>query len=568
MQNKIVFRIILILLAAMMLFSCIYYVFAETVDESVMTASSIILIDADTGAVLYEKGADEIRAPASTTKLLTAILTLEKMNLDQVITVPAEAKTTGSTMGLVPGQQVSIRTLLYGLLLSSGNDAALALAIAVSGNVEDFIKLMNEKAQEIGMTRSHFVTASGLDDPDHMVTARDMAKLACYCFQNQTFREIVSTKFITVYTEDKAVQWQLYNTNLLINDTFGQMGNGGEGSMITESFLYDYANGMKTGSTPNAGGCLIASATKNELSLIAVILGDKSKKEIDRWKIATELFNYGFDTYVRLTITDLVGEEIYVSVENAPVVDGEELKLRCLPVTQDGSAYITLDSTLDYDQITYQVHRNENALAAPIEAGVEIGTIDISINGKNILYGRLISAEGIMTKEDYAKLTGQGEVSSVIEIEDKTDEKKPLLRRYVWIFAALAAVVVIFMIITSVANNRGYKRNRTAPASARSSRPTGYGIRPEGARRPEGDTMRIGSVRTERGRSADPYTTSRRPVQSRERVRSYSYERNDSGLVRRTNQSGMRGSNPSNYGLPRRPSNRPVRRRTDRDDRG
>ena len=431
MQNKIVFRIILILLAAMMLFSCIYYVFAETVDESVMTASSIILIDADTGAVLYEKGADEIRAPASTTKLLTAILTLEKMNLDQVITVPAEAKTTGSTMGLVPGQQVSIRTLLYGLLLSSGNDAALALAIAVSGNVEDFIKLMNEKAQEIGMTRSHFVTASGLDDPDHMVTARDMAKLACYCFQNQTFREIVSTKFITVYTEDKAVQWQLYNTNLLINDTFGQMGNDGEGSMITESFLYDYANGMKTGSTPNAGGCLIASATKNELSLIAVILGDKSKKEIDRWKIATELFNYGFDTYVRLTITDLVGEEIYVSVENAPVVDGEELKLRCLPVTQDGSAYITLDSTLDYDQITYQVHRNENALAAPIEAGVEIGTIDISINGKNILYGRLISAEGIMTKEDYAKLTGQGEVSSVIEIEDKTDEKKPLLRRYV-----------------------------------------------------------------------------------------------------------------------------------------
>ena len=113
MQNKIVFRIILILLAAMMLFSCIYYVFAETVDESVMTASSIILVDADTGAVLYEKGADEIRAPASTTKLLTAILTLEKMNLDQVITVPAEAKTTGSTMGLVPGQQVSIRTLLW-----------------------------------------------------------------------------------------------------------------------------------------------------------------------------------------------------------------------------------------------------------------------------------------------------------------------------------------------------------------------------------------------------------------------------------------------------------------------
>ena len=134
-MSKLVVRIILFLLAFMIVFSTVYSVFAAELDEDVMTAASIMLIDADTGAVLYEKNADAQRAPASTTKLMTAVLALENLELDQVITVPPEAQNSGSSMGLVPGQLVSTETLLYGLMLCSGTDAAVTLAIASSGKV-------------------------------------------------------------------------------------------------------------------------------------------------------------------------------------------------------------------------------------------------------------------------------------------------------------------------------------------------------------------------------------------------------------------------------------------------
>ena len=216
-MNKTVMRIVLCLLAFMIIFSCIYSVFAAGIDEADITAAAVILVDAETGAVLYEKNADAQRAPASTTKLLTAVLALENLQMDQEITVPPEAQTSGSNMGLKPGQIVTVETLLYGLLLSSGNDAAVTLAIAISGTVEAFAQKMNEKAQALGMLNSHFVTASGLDAEGHYVTVRDMSILARYAYSIEELRTIMATEEKTLYTVDKSVSYQLENTNLLIH---------------------------------------------------------------------------------------------------------------------------------------------------------------------------------------------------------------------------------------------------------------------------------------------------------------------------------------------------------------
>ena len=279
MNRKIIIRILIFLLVGMILFSSIYYVFAEGIDDSSFTAASIILVEAESGDILYEKDPDVRRAPASTTKLITALLAVEHLPLEKVVTVPAEAQTGGSVMGLKPGQTVTVETLLYGLLLSSGNDAAVTIAIEISGNVEDFAVLMNEKAKALGMLNSHFVTASGLDDQDHYVTARDMSYVAREVYKDPLLRRIISTTTVTRYTEDKTVSFVMENTNMLIH-TPEKMPDGSPYS--GPEFLYTYANGMKTGSTAKAKGCLIASAEKEDLSLIAVILGDKSSGGLKR----------------------------------------------------------------------------------------------------------------------------------------------------------------------------------------------------------------------------------------------------------------------------------------------
>ncbi len=480
-------------LAFMIVFSCIYSVFATEIDEEEITAASVMLIDIDTGSVLYEKNADEQRAPASTTKLMTAVLTLENMELDQEVTVPPEAQTSGSNMGIKPGQTVTVETLLYGLMMNSGNDAAVTLAIAMSGTVSAFAEKMNEKAAELGMNHSHFVTASGLDAESHYVTVRDMSILARYAYSFETLRQIMSTEEKTVYTTDKSVGFELQNTNLLIHtpteDANGEPYTG-------PSYLYEYATGMKTGSTYSSNGCLIASAEKDGQRLIALIFGDASEGEKDRWGIASKLFEYGFSNYKNYVLADLVGGTIDIDVLGGPIVNGEAVKLKCIPCSQSGEESITLPINTDISLIKYTVVQNSTALTAPIEEGAAVGTIEISLNDSILFSGELVAAEAMMTAEDYAKLSGtQLEISNLLDLDS---EKRQNLRKYTWIWLILPIAGVAFFVWRGIQSSRHshrrYRNIERMPKSPRRRRQMQQHLYAENHRR-RGQRIPSGHVR-------------------------------------------------------------------------
>lgn len=245
--------------------------FAVAAAPENISAVSAVLIEAETGTVLYEKNADEHRAMASTTKIMTALLTIEAGDLDREFTVdPLAIMVEGTSMGLLEGDRVSRRDLLYGILLPSGNDAANAAAVSVSGSISAFVKLMNSRAQELGLTDTHFVTPSGLDADGHYTTARDLANLTAFAMQNETFREVVCCRSAQVEFGNPPYNRTLYNSNKMLA-------------------RYEGAIGVKTGFTDNARRCLVSAAERDGVTLIAVTLNAG-----DDWNDHTKMLDYGF----------------------------------------------------------------------------------------------------------------------------------------------------------------------------------------------------------------------------------------------------------------------------------
>lgn len=236
-----------------------------------VSAASAILVDGGSGRVLYEKDAHTRRLIASTTKLMTALVAVERTaDLGEVVTVErADTLTEGSSMYLKIGEEVTVEALLYGLLLSSGNDAALALARHCAGDVETFVTWMNQRAGALGMADSHFQNPNGLNDEEHYSTASDMAKLALACLSNETVARIVGTRSATIGTRT------LTNHNKLLT-------------------TYEGCLGMKTGYTQLAGRTLVSAARRDGQLLVCVTLSDP-----DDWKDHAALFDYGFETYPR-----------------------------------------------------------------------------------------------------------------------------------------------------------------------------------------------------------------------------------------------------------------------------
>ncbi len=236
-----------------------------------LSAVSAVLIEAETGTVLYQKNAGERRAMASTTKIMTALLTIEAGDLDREFTVdPLAIRVEGTSMGLQEGDRVSRRDLLYGILLPSGNDAANAAAVSVSGSIPEFVKLMNSKAQELRLSDTHFVTPSGLDADGHYTTALDLARLTAYAMKEETFCEIVACRSAEVEFGNPPYKRTLYNSNKMLA-------------------RYDGAIGVKTGFTDNARRCLVSAAERDGVTLIAVTLNAG-----DDWNDHTKMLDYGF----------------------------------------------------------------------------------------------------------------------------------------------------------------------------------------------------------------------------------------------------------------------------------
>ena len=231
------------------------------------SAASAVLIEQESGRVLYAQSADEERLIASITKIMTAVVAIERGDLRARYTVTWDDMAEGSSMYLAPGDVLTLEELLYGLMLSSGNDAALAVAHCVAGEVDAFVAMMNETAERLGMTHSHFANPNGLDAEGHYASAADMARLTAYALENQVFRRIVSTASITIGER------YLANHNKLLR-------------------LYDGCLGVKTGYTQAAGRTLVSAAQREGMTLVCVTLNDR-----DDWNDHMALLDYGFANY-------------------------------------------------------------------------------------------------------------------------------------------------------------------------------------------------------------------------------------------------------------------------------
>lgn len=350
---------------------------------------AVILIDADSGKVLYEKNSDKQMYPASLTKVLTAIIALETGNLEDIITVDDKTpyEIDGSHIALEPGEKLSLKDLLYGLLIPSANDAASVIAKHYSGSIENFSKIMNEKAKEIGAINTNFTNPHGLHDSEHYTTAEDLAKIAAYAIKNDTFKEIVSTTQYEINPTNKKSERRIFNTTnkLLYGQGYGQQIKI-DGKWI--DVKYEGAQGLKTGYTPEAGSCLISYAERNDMRLITVVLRGNV------WDVYTDthnLLNYGFNNYEPL---QLINKNEFI--KNIEVENGT-------------SKYI---SVITNDDLKVVVNKNitgklkENIIISeiqlPLDEGAIIGKIEYTYDDSTIGSVNLISPISIDEQIDFS----------------------------------------------------------------------------------------------------------------------------------------------------------------------
>lgn len=314
--------------------------------EPTLSASSAILMDKESGRVLYEKNAREQRSIASITKLMTALVAVElHPDLSSTVTIQPEwTGAEGSSMYLKPEEEVTLEALLYGLMLASGNDAALAIAGYCGGDVESFVAEMNKKAAQLGMNDTHFANPNGLDDPDHYSTAYDMAILARAILEREELRAIVSTR--SIYIAGRS----LTNHNKLL-------------------WRYEGCTGLKTGYTDEAGRTLVSSSLREGQELIAVTLNAPND-----WADHAALFDYGFATYPR-TLVAAAGEWTHIPVTGSlcPFTRVSTVSDFYYPLAQGE----TVQRTVDLPE----------RVEAPVEAGFPAGSLTLTLNGDEI--GRL-----------------------------------------------------------------------------------------------------------------------------------------------------------------------------------
>lgn len=330
-------------------------VFAESNTDLGLNAKSAILMEESTGNILYESNPDERLPIASVTKVMTMLLIMEavdsgKISLDDMVTVSENAMSYGgSTMFLETGEQLTVNDMLKGIAVASANDGCVAMAEHLAGSESAFVDMINEKAKKLGMENTHFMNTNGLDEDDHYSSARDVAIMSRELMKHETIFNYTSIWMDTL----RGGKFQLANTNKLIR-------------------FYDGANGLKTGSTSKALCCLSAAAKRNDMQLIAVVLGAPTSAE--RFASAKSLLDYGFANYaVNTQIT--AGDE----VQKIAVEKGVDKEVDVVA----GDSCSTLVKKGQEDNITKEIKIDET-ITAPIEAGQKIGTMTISRDGEVI----------------------------------------------------------------------------------------------------------------------------------------------------------------------------------------
>lgn len=338
-----------------------------------------ILVEVSTGRIIYEKRSTEKMWPASTTKIMTAILVLENCNLDDMVTV-TETAISNIPSGYVIcdlqiGEEISVKDLLNALMIKSANDVAYVLAEHVGGSVNDFAYMMNQKAKELGCTSTHFVNPNGIHNENHYSTAYDLYLIAKYAMKNETFRNLVSTTEYTLpitnkySNEDRSFR----TTNDLINPD--------------SSNYYKNAIGIKTGYTSQAGNCLVSESSRDGLEFISVVLNG------DRFTDSKKLFDYAYDNF---TLTKIKEKNTVVDTIE---IDNATKETKTLDLLINESITVMNNKNLDFDEIIPEITLNPGLLA-PIEKGEEVGVIKYKVD--DIEYSaKLLAATDVKEQKYY-----------------------------------------------------------------------------------------------------------------------------------------------------------------------
>lgn len=357
----------------------------EVSEEPKVYSRSAIVFDRNTKSILYEKDINTKRAMASTTKIMTCIIILENGNLNDTVKISQKsANTGGSRLGLKKNDSITVKDLLYGLMLRSGNDAAVALAEYMSGSIEEFANLMNEKAKTLGLTNTHFVTPHGLDDENHYTTAYELALLTDYALNNSTFSKIVNTKnyTITINGYSKA----LNNTNELLGYLNG-------------------VNGVKTGFTGNAGRCLVTSCVRNNFNIITIVLGADTKKI--RTTDSIHLIEYAYNNFEQKNVKTLIEKEFKTWLDsnlNKIIVNKSYNSLN-LNLSNSEKENLIVIKKSEINDISIDIH-SISYLEAPVYKDTKIGVLEVKSNEKTLLSIDIIASNDVYKKDylDYLKI--------------------------------------------------------------------------------------------------------------------------------------------------------------------
>lgn len=354
---KLLIKLLSVFLISTLFFPVISQ-FASAESMASLSAQSACLIEAESGKVLYSKSGSRRMPMASTTKIMTAIVALESgIPLDTTISVPREATgIEGSSIYMQEGEKITLEALLYALLLSSANDASVAIAITVAKSLDDFVSLMNEKSARLGLSDTHFTNPHGLYDEEHYTTAHDLARLMAYCMKNETFAKITSTQKITFPRGEDSVR-VLINHNKLLKTCDGVIGG-------------------KTGFTKKSGRCLVSVAERDGLKLIAVTLNAPSD-----WADHSALYDFGFANYKRINF-----EKISMTI---PVISGTKSEVR-VSSKEDISIFMPNES----GEIKCRIEL-PRFIFARIKAGERVGRAIYTLNGKTVAIADIYSDENV-----------------------------------------------------------------------------------------------------------------------------------------------------------------------------
>ena len=403
---------------------------ASAVDLPQVNAKAALLMDYESGRTLYGLNERDTEYPASITKVMTALLTLEAVDqgvltLDQQVAAPSlvnDMDPTGSSADIKEGEVLTVEQLLYCMMLVSANEAACILAETVAGSQDAFVALMNQRAQELGCTGTHFVNPNGLHDPNHYSTAWDIYLFTREAMKNETFMKICGTASYVVPATNMSEERELYTTNSLISN-WRIMG-----------YQYDGADGIKTGSTEESGYCLVSTAKRSGRRLVAVVLGCKGNgATVESFSESAKLYNWAYNNFSMRQVA--ATDELY----RQPVALSKETDCVMLYPAENAEAFLPSDVTKD--QLEQTVTLKNEVADAPITRGQEMGTLTISYNGQVCVTVPLLA---------------QADVSASRFLVAKAAVEEFLSRTIV----KVALVVLVLLVILLVLWAKVFRRNR------------------------------------------------------------------------------------------------------------